>query len=298
MWEFLFPALMFHYFILSVNKTQSYQKWIKLLYFPFILSSIVYFIFTFSFSFDLYSFFVAEDSRFIETYYYLEYNLSFFFGVALLFWSQILIRKSDIIHSERRRWLILLNYSILMLYALWLLADNLEAIIEENIWDVVWGGIAMLFLGVIYFGVYQLRLLERKDEVHRILKNQWRFSSDAANDDKENKYELELLRIMNEEQLYRDSLLNRDILAERMGISSGYLTQIIKEISGMGFVDYINTFRVDAAKKMLSSKMFDKYSIHAIGIEAGFKSRSTFYSTFQKLTGETPGEFKKQKKLS
>ncbi len=44
---------------------------------------------------------------------------------------------------------------------------------------------------------------------------------------------------------------------------------------------------------MLTYTEYDNYTIVAIGLEAGFNSKSSFYTAFKKFTGKTPIEFKK-----
>lgn len=110
---------------------------------------------------------------------------------------------------------------------------------------------------------------------------------------KTNKYYLELLRLMEEDKIYQNSLLNLDILSEKTQLSNGYISRIIKEKENKNFYDFVNTFRVKEVKNNLQNSAYAHYSILGIGLEAGFKSKSTFYAVFKKMTGMTPSDYKK-----
>jgi YesN/AraC family two-component response regulator len=79
-----------------------------------------------------------------------------------------------------------------------------------------------------------------------------------------------------------------------LNISVGYLSQIISEQSEKKIPDYLNYYRTEEVKKMLLDPDFDRYSLLAIGLEAGFNSKTAFYTAFKKETGTTPATFKKQ----
>ena len=111
--------------------------------------------------------------------------------------------------------------------------------------------------------------------------------------DKNNHYLLELDRLLLDEKIFLDPDLSRDQIADRLGISSGYLSQIINTATSTNFTSYINQHRVEEVKRMMLDPEAQKYSLLAIGLEAGFKSKSAFYTTFKKQTGKTPAEFKK-----
>ena len=81
--------------------------------------------------------------------------------------------------------------------------------------------------------------------------------------------------------------------AEALELSQGHLSKIINTELGVGFKDYINALRVEEAKTYLLDKEFSNYTLVAIGLEAGFNSKSAFNSSFKKITGETPSQFKK-----
>ena len=108
----------------------------------------------------------------------------------------------------------------------------------------------------------------------------------------------ELYALMDEEKLYKNPLLNRLDLATRLGTSEGYLSQVINQEINKSIIQFVNKYRIEAAKELLNNPVFNKYSVEAIGMEAGFKSKSAFYSTFNTNTGISPGAFRKLQKTS
>ena len=89
-------------------------------------------------------------------------------------------------------------------------------------------------------------------------------------------------------QKFLNPYLSLESLAEEFGISTSSLSKQINTHAESNFSDYINAFRVEEAKKLLSDTRFSSYTIVAIGLECGFNSKSTFYTAFKKFTDETP----------
>ena len=107
----------------------------------------------------------------------------------------------------------------------------------------------------------------------------------------------ELQTLMLEERPYLDAKLTLAQLAEQLGISTNYLSQIINQQTGSNFFDYINSYRVEAAKQILADPAKARLSVLAIAMDAGFNSKSAFYSAFNQHAHMTPSQFR-QKKLS
>ncbi len=106
-----------------------------------------------------------------------------------------------------------------------------------------------------------------------------------------------LQRIENEE-FYTDPYLNVENLAEKLGISTAHLRFIIKAKHNRTFSEYINYLRVERAKKLLTNPEYQHYTLDAVGEDAGFNSRSTFYRCFKKITGFTPKAFRERHLLN
>ncbi|WP_126651136.1 helix-turn-helix domain-containing protein [Chryseobacterium aureum] len=159
-----------------------------------------------------------------------------------------------------------------------------------------------IFLSVIYWvGYYSLKQKEiyPLEEKHR----QELISIDEDSHPEEIKRKLisdeELVkikagleRIMAVQKPYLDSELNLIRLAEMLSVSTHHLSYVINTGFGKNFFQYVNEYRVGYAKKLLKEPN-SKLSILGIAYESGFNSKTSFNTTFKKVTGQTPSEFKK-----
>ncbi len=108
----------------------------------------------------------------------------------------------------------------------------------------------------------------------------------------DNGYYKELCLLIEKEKIFRDPDLNLNKTAGRLNISNTYLSQLVNKLSGMNFSDYINTYRVKDAQRLLTHPNYSSYPILSIGLEAGFNSKSTFYAAFKKHTDVTPSVYR------
>ncbi len=106
---------------------------------------------------------------------------------------------------------------------------------------------------------------------------------------------LDTLRtLMINEKPYLKSDVTLQKLAQMLSVSPHLLSQILNEKVNQNFYDFVNTYRVDEAKQLLSSAKAKHLTILAIAEEAGFNSKSSFNSVFKKYTGKTPSQFKEE----
>ncbi|GAB1856945.1 helix-turn-helix domain-containing protein [Flavobacteriaceae bacterium MHTCC 0001] len=94
-------------------------------------------------------------------------------------------------------------------------------------------------------------------------------------------------------KLYLNPNLNVPKIAKDTNLSTGYISQLINQHADLNFNDYVNELRIGEAKKMLANDDFKNYTIHAIGLEVGFNSKSSFYAAFKKHARVTPTEYRK-----
>lgn len=81
-------------------------------------------------------------------------------------------------------------------------------------------------------------------------------------------------------------------MAGLVGLGTTAFTEKVKAFSGFSPLNYLINIRISEAIKLLSRK---DLSLTDIALETGFYSSQHFSSTFKKLTGYTPREFRKNK---
>jgi AraC-like DNA-binding protein len=102
----------------------------------------------------------------------------------------------------------------------------------------------------------------------------------------------QLHTLMIEKELFKNVDVKLKDIAKELSISSHQLSQLLNDNIGKSFASFLNEYRVEEAKKLLKEN--NQYTLEAIGYEAGFSSKSTFYATFKKVLGATPAAYKKQ----
>ena len=99
--------------------------------------------------------------------------------------------------------------------------------------------------------------------------------------------------LMIQRNAYLDSEINLLRLSEMAEMTVHQLSYTINVGFGMNFFLYINQYRIAKAKEILASSP-DSSKMLAVAFDSGFNSKTTFNTTFKKLTGETPSDFKKK----
>jgi AraC-like DNA-binding protein len=102
-----------------------------------------------------------------------------------------------------------------------------------------------------------------------------------------------LIQAMDERKLYRKGDLTLQDLADVLGISPHNLTEVINTQSDQNFYDFVNGYRVREVQERLHDPRSAHLTILAIGLEAGFQSKSSFNAVFKRHTGMTPSDYRR-----
>ena len=111
--------------------------------------------------------------------------------------------------------------------------------------------------------------------------------------DRERELFIRTERLMKNEHCYRDRNLTIESLAERLSTNRTYLSKAINQQSGKSFSQYINSYRIDAARHMLSDADND-IQIKELAYALGFSTPETFSASFRKAVGIVPSKFREE----
>ncbi len=85
--------------------------------------------------------------------------------------------------------------------------------------------------------------------------------------------------------------INVKTIANQIHFSEQYFGRQFKKATGKNFLEYLSEVRIEKAKQILASGE----KVEAVWERVGFKSRRYFEKQFLAYTGETPGQYRKNK---
>lgn len=149
---------------------------------------------------------------------------------------------------------------------------------------------AVFFSLIIYLVVFVLLYRRKANDLSSF--SVQKYGDKQLNEDETLLVMAKLNSAMKEKKLFKNPNLKLNDLAKEVKISGHQLSQILNDKVERNFTLFINEYRIDEACKLLLAG--NNLKIEAIGLEVGFNSRSTFFSTFKKLKGTTPTLFQQQ----
>lgn len=105
---------------------------------------------------------------------------------------------------------------------------------------------------------------------------------------------IKLCSLITTKELYKNPDLKIGDLSDELGISARNTSGLINSFYNSNFYDFINSYRVEEAKKLLENEDED-VTILTILYDAGFNSKSVFNAVFKKNVGITPSNYRREK---
>ncbi|PLX17596.1 MAG: hypothetical protein C0597_06945 [Marinilabiliales bacterium] len=107
-------------------------------------------------------------------------------------------------------------------------------------------------------------------------------------------YENKLTQLMEEEKPYLDPFINIKELAEKLSFQTHHLSQVINSSFNKNFFDFINSYRIEESKRLLTKYTPQEKTVLEILYDCGYNSKSVFNTAFKKQTGLTPTQYREK----
>lgn len=98
---------------------------------------------------------------------------------------------------------------------------------------------------------------------------------------------------METQKLYLKHNLNIEEFSKRIDLPVKEVSAVINKHYGTNFFEFMNTYRVTEAKRLLSDEKFSDMTVLDVLLQSGFNSKSAFHRFFNRLVGVSPTEFRK-----
>ena len=154
-------------------------------------------------------------------------------------------------------------------------------------------GATVIVYVLAYLGLRNSELLTGRQEEPAAVK---KYEKSTLTPERAERYLQRLRHAMEADKLYTDGNLTLQKLATKLSIPAQHLSQVVNEHLQQNILEFINTHRVEEAKRRLLDPEKKHLSILAIAEEVGFNSKSSFNAVFKKHTRLTPSEFRKMGK--
>lgn len=102
---------------------------------------------------------------------------------------------------------------------------------------------------------------------------------------------IRLKECMNDKQMYLNVNLKMTDLANEISCSNQVLSQVFSLFIKEKYNEYINRYRIDEFKRIVTSTDHSKYTLKTLAQRSGFSSYTSFYRAFKDTTGTTPNEY-------
>ena len=135
-------------------------------------------------------------------------------------------------------------------------------------------GITLILYVLAYFGLRNSEVLTGRDDPPAIKK----YEKSTLTPERAERYLQRLQDAMDREKVYTDGDLTLQKLATKLSIPVTHLSQVVNEHLQQSILDFINSHRVEEAKRRLQDPARRHLSILAIAEDVGFNSKSVISS--------------------
>ncbi len=190
------------------------------------------------------------------------------------------------VHSYRLDWVKNLIVIFLVVLIFLLLESTLQSVDDYMRSTFVFLSVLVLISYLYYKSINSSFLLITKKEKYG--------GNSLSQEEIDSLYE-QLKSVIDKKKLFLNEKLSLEDLSLELGEKNYKISRVINEKAGRNFYEFINSYRVQHAKKLLLDPNNQRDRIGEIMFDSGFNSKSTFNSVFKKETGLTPSKYRQKK---
>lgn len=265
-----------------------------------------------------------ENIKHINVNQFFNYKFNFIFRLFLLFtyaiYSGFLLwkfskKKNNHLNIPKKqlkityRWLIslivlvlflVLNFLALTIYFIFYKVDQLN---QNTLIVNITTGTAFMFLafGLLFFPEILYGMPNQKNTIPKIKRKINKVKNSNTNSNIKLPIEIEkepfleladrIKDYLEKESPYINSQFSIADIAIKMKVPQNHVSYCINSVFNTKFSKLRTELRIEYTKKLLLESSHSNITIDGIAQMSGFSSRSSFYSAFKEVTGETPSDF-------
>lgn len=186
-------------------------------------------------------------------------------------------------------WLRNITILSLIVWGLGLVIEILQSLNIAPIFDLsVPVATALLIYAMGYLGLRQPEIFAAVGQAKELKKYQRSGLSPEIAD----RLHARLVQLMTTKKPYTDPNLKLGELAQLLAASPNHLSQVINEAHQQNFFDFVNSYRIEEAKRQIADADKQNLTLLSIAYDVGFNSKSAFNAAFRKHTQMTPSQFR------
>ncbi|MBF4466452.1 AraC family transcriptional regulator [Flavobacterium sp. LC2016-12] len=290
--QFFTPLVLYFSIVFFTNPNYKFSKYdLKYLILPFIFLALLVIL-------------SIKSSAFVHLFSIVLMLIQSLFYVLASYLKIRKHKKNTLVFSSNANEIDLswLEYIILSLFLMSIIITIYNMFFFLSTLNIFLNGISFIIILIIsHYSLKQKEIfpLDEKQRSQIILINEQEDLIEAkrkvVSDEELVALKIKLHQVMLEQQPYLDSELNLIKLSELVKSTPHQVSYAINSGFNENFFHFINKYRVERAKKLLVNDKMKHFSILGIAYESGFNSKTSFNSTFKKITNQTPSEFKKKR---
>lgn len=225
----------------------------------------------------------------LEIFYTLLIIFSAVCGTFFMVWSAFAIPKyhkqlkEEFSYTENinLNWLRVIIYTFYCILAIWILAS----LNEKPNYDIAYMIVSLIMWIVLDYFIYKHKsvLDELSTDAHNSNSEQ------PVSAEKNNELKDKIESLFTKDKIFLNPQLKITDIADKVGTNRTYVSQFFNQQNSSTFFDYVNSYRIEYACKLLSGT---NENITIISEKSGFSNIQSFYRVFSRIKGMTPAAYR------